>query len=222
MDPYVFFNIHKWNSIIRSCSKKFSTYRLEPYLRASSLCLKNSKNQKTIVQLLEKPYESTWACLWSTNVIRSVDVPEANIIVAITRAEDLGFIGVKIKGHYRCSMTRNGSSEVTRLHRKLVVVVSRNRRQKKWLQLKEMNYYTSEASQILIVLSNDDVASWVVLGLKRTSVMIWPCSSGVLSVCSVSMFQIKTYWQKHIICFKQTRSDIFINKMYVPFYHAQR
>lgn len=56
-------------------------------------------------------------------------------------------------------MTRNGSSEVTRLHRKLVVVVSRNRRQKKWLQLKEMNYYTSEASQILIVLSNDDVAS---------------------------------------------------------------
>lgn len=82
------------------------------------------------VQFGEKPYKSSGACLCSTNTIRSVDVPEANIIVSITRTENLCFLRVKIKGHYRCSMTRNCSEVVTRLHKIGNLLVSHNRTQK--------------------------------------------------------------------------------------------
>lgn len=52
---------------------------------------------------------------------------------------------------------------------------------------------TSAASQSRTDLSNEDVASCVEFGLNRTSVIIRLCSSGVLSVCRVSMFQRTTY-----------------------------
>ena len=84
------------------------------------------------------------SCLYNTKAISSVDVPETNLIVAITRAEKLCFLRVKIKGHYRCSMTRNGSSEVTRLHSKIGSSSKSQQKTKKWLQLKETNYYTSK------------------------------------------------------------------------------
>lgn len=98
------------------------------------------------------------ACLYTTKAISSVDAPETNLIVGITRAEKIGFLRVKIKGHYRCIVTRNCSYEVTRLH-KLVVVSHKSEKEKMDSVKKEMNYYTLETSHILIVLSKDDVAS---------------------------------------------------------------
>lgn len=49
---------------------------------------------------------------------------------------------------------------------------------------------TSAAFHSRTVLSNEDVRSWVEFGLKRMSVIGRVCSSGELSVFSVSMFQI--------------------------------
>lgn len=111
---------------------------------------KRSENNSSIVGEAIREYRGL--AFEARMQIRSVDVPEANIIVAITRAEDLGFIGVKIKGHYRCSMTRNCSSEVTRLHSKLVVV-SRNRRQKKMAATKR--------DELLYIRSIPDFDSFV-------------------------------------------------------------
>lgn len=66
----------------------------------------------------------------------------------------------------------------------------------------EFGNFTCEASQIRTVVSKEDVMSWVEFGLNRTSVIIWVCSSGVLSVCSVSMFQRMTcsYWKRWRVC----------------------
>ena len=52
--------------------------------------------------------------------------------------------------------------------------------------------FTSKAFQSRTVVSNEDIASLVEFGLKRTSVIIRLCSSGVLCVCSVSMFHRTT------------------------------
>lgn len=76
--------------------------------------------------------------------------------------------------------------------------------------------FTSIASHSRIHVSNDDVASWVVFGLKRTSVIMWLCSSGVHSVCIVSMFQRTTYWHEniyiHIVTYPTTCNNFFFYK----------
>lgn len=58
---------------------------------------------------------------------------------------------------------------------------------------------TLAASHNRTDLSNDAVASWVEFGLKRTSVIRYWWSSGVLSVCRVSMFQ-RIAWMNHTRC----------------------
>lgn len=52
---------------------------------------------------------------------------------------------------------------------------------------------TSAAFHSFTVLSKEDDASCVEFGLKRTSVTISACSTGVLSVSKVSMFQRTAY-----------------------------